>query len=163
MTTDWNHPPPIAICNDKMALLVAPRSGSTSSEYMLGKNIIDLEGYKTTNLKRVVILRDPLDRMRSAKNVEKISKKMEIKVVFEHPDWWIPDFLQQIEDIKQDYILFEKLEQYVSTRKGVSTKDKAEDFTEAEVYSLMNEDIAYDIIKQNNKEVTLEEWHDLCN
>ena len=132
MVTDTSVFPPVVICNDKMAVLVAPRSGSTSLQLMLGKNIINLEEYKNTELKRV-------------------------------PDeWWVPDFLQQIEDIQQDYILFENYEQYNGLRAGMSVKDK-KDLTEAEIYNLFNEDYAYSNIITNNKELSVEEWHDLCN
>tara|TARA_Y100000004_G_scaffold122347_1_gene137565 strand:+ start:1517 stop:1987 length:471 start_codon:yes stop_codon:yes gene_type:complete len=156
MVTDKNHAPPITICNDKMAVLVAPRSGSTSLEKMLGKNIISLEEYKNTKLKRVVIIRDPFERFQSVKRIEELSAQKLPE------EWWIPDFLQQIEDIQQDYILFEKYEQYNSLRAGMSVKDK-KDLTEAEIYNLFNEDYAYGSIIQNNNELSVEEWHDLCN
>ena len=106
MVTDSIHTPAV-ICNDKMAVLVAPRSGSTSLELMLGKNIVSLEEYKNTDwlewakLKRIVILRNPYERFQSVKRIEEESKQ-------KLPDqWWVPDFLKQIEDIQQDYILFE--------------------------------------------------------
>ena len=156
MVTDKNHAPPITICTDKMAVLVAPRSGSTSLELMLGKNIISLEEYKNTKLKRVVILRDPFERFQSAKRIEELSAQKLPE------EWWIPDFLQQIEDIQQDYILFENYEQYNGLRAGMSVKDK-KDLTESEIYNLFNEDYAYSNIITNNKELSVEEWHDLCN
>ena len=156
MVTDTSVFPPVVICNDKMAVLVAPRSGSTSLQLMLGKNIINLEEYKNTELKRVVILRDPFERFQSVKRIEEES-------IQKLPDeWWVPDFLQQIEDIQQDYILFENYEQYNGLRAGMSVKDK-KDLTEAEIYNLFNEDCAYSNIITNNKELSVEEWHDLCN
>tara|TARA_B100000073_G_scaffold73900_1_gene55549 strand:- start:853 stop:1323 length:471 start_codon:yes stop_codon:yes gene_type:complete len=156
MVTDTSVFPPVVICNDKMAVLVAPRSGSTSLQLMLGKNIINLEEYKNTELKRVVILRDPFERFQSVKRIEEES-------IQKLPDeWWVPDFLQQIEDIQQDYILFENYEQYNGLRAGMSVKDK-KDLTEAEIYNLFNEDYAYSNIITNNKELSVEEWHDLCN
>lgn len=156
MVTDTSVFPPVVICNDKMAVLVAPRSGSTSLQLMLGKNIINLEEYKNTELKRVVILRDPFERFQSVKRIEEES-------IQKLPDeWWVPDFLQQIEDIQQDYILFENYEQYNGLRAGMSIKDK-KDLTEAEIYNLFNEDYAYSNIITNNKELSVEEWHDLCN
>ena len=156
MVTDTSVFPPVVICNDKMAVLVAPRSGSTSLQLMLGKSIINLEEYKNTELKRVVILRDPFERFQSVKRIEEES-------IQKLPDeWWVPDFLQQIEDIQQDYILFENYEQYNGLRAGIAVKDK-KDLTEAEIYNLFNEDCAYSNIITNNKELSVEEWHDLCN
>lgn len=156
MVTDTSVFPPVVICNDKMAVLVAPRSGSTSLQLMLGKSIINLEEYKNTELKRVVILRDPFERFQSVKRIEEES-------IQKLPDeWWVPDFLQQIEDIQQDYILFENYEKYNGLRAGIAVKDK-KDLTEAEIYNLFNEDCAYSNIITNNKELSVEEWHDLCN
>ena len=44
----------------------------------------------------------------------------------------------------------------------MSVRDK-KDLTEAEIYNLFNEDYAYSNIITNNKELSVEEWHDLCN
>lgn len=158
MVGDYSFPHalPVVHCTDKMAVVVAPRSGSTSLEQKLGKNWLSLDEYKSTDLKRVAIIRDPYDRFKSAKRIDDLSPDLP-------ENWWMPDFLQVIQDIQQDYILFEKYAEYNDKRAGIATKGGDRDLSEWELFSLLDEDDAYNHIINTNEELSVEEWHDLCN
>ena len=151
------RPLPMAICTDKMSVLVGPRSGSTKIQDELGDNIITLEAWKETNLKRVAVLRQPIQRYFSVKRMESHAEQLQ------GTDWWVPSYCEQLEDTNFEYILFGNLSSYVGDVKVGTTLTTGVNLNDLTCDDKMKSEMdSYHKLITSRKELTVRDWRDLC-